>query len=256
MVRAPTLLRALVAMVVAVGSALALAAASPTRAAFAYASFKVLVFSKTTGFRHASAIALGIQAIRDLGAANNFAIDATDNDSLFSDVNLARYKTVVFLSTTGDPVGTQIEKDAFQRYIRNGGGFVGVHAAADSGYDWAWYGRLVGAHFKQHQAIRPARLVVEDSSHPSTRGLPPSFTRTDEWYEFQINPRGAVHVLISVDDGYPITWCHDFDGGRAFYTALGHTDASYSESNFLHLLLGGILSTANAVAADCSPPHP
>jgi type 1 glutamine amidotransferase len=262
--RPSTLFRAVLAMIVTVGCVIGLASTLPAQAAPAYASFKVLVFSKTTGFRHTTAIALGIQAIRDLGAANNFTVDATEDDTLFTDANLAQYKTVVFLSATGDPVGTQAEKDAFQRYIRNGGGFVGVHAAADSGYSWPWYGQLVGAYFKQHPAIQPARLVVENSEHPATQGLAASFTRTDEWYDFQTNPRGAVRVLTSVDDSsytgstmgsdHPTTWCHNFDGGQAFYTALGHTDESYSESNFLHILLGGILSTAKAVPADCSVP--
>jgi len=239
-------------------------AAAPARrapASAAYATFKVLVFSKTTGFRHDS-IPVGIQAIRDLGAANNFTVDATENDALFTDANLAQYQTVIFLSATGDPVTTQPEKDAFQRYIEHGGGFVGVHAASDSGYSWAWYGKLVGAYFKQHPAIQPARLVVEDTAHPATQGLPASFTRTDEWYDFQANPRAAVHVLTSVDDSsytgstmgadHPTSWCQNYDGGRSFYTALGHTNESYSEANFRHLLLGGILTTAGAVAGNCS----
>ncbi|MGI5240478.1 ThuA domain-containing protein [Dactylosporangium sp. CA-139066] len=243
--------------------------AVPSGAAPAYASFKVLVFSKTTGFRHDS-IPAGIQAIKNLGAANNFTVDATEDDTLFTDAYLAQYKTVVFLSTTGDPVGTQAEKDTFQRYIEHGGGFVGVHAAADSGYSWAWYGKLVGAYFKQHPAIQPARVVVEDTAHPATSGLPSSITRTDEWYDFQTNPRGSVHVLTSVDNSsytgstmgsdHPTTWCQNYDGGRSFYTALGHTNESYSEANFLHILLGGILTTAGAVAGNCSvsttPPPP
>jgi cytochrome c len=224
--------------------------------AAAYAPFKVLVFAKTTGYRHDS-IPAGIQAIKDLGAANKFSVDATEDDSRFTDSNLAQYATVVFLSTTGDPVGTQAEKEAFQRYIEHGGGFVGVHAAADSGYNWAWYGRLVGAYFAQHSAIQPALLKVEDSVHPATQGPPSSFTHTDEWYDFQINPRGSVHVLTSVHgNSYPATWCHSYDGGRAFYTAVGHTTDSYSEANFLHLLLGGILSTAGAALADCSVSAP
>ena len=238
-----------------------LAGATPMQARVASASFKVLVLTKTTGFRHDS-IPVGVQAIRDLGAANGFTVDATEDDALFTDAYLAQYQTVVFLSTTGDPVGTAAEKDAFQRYIEHGGGFVGVHAAADSGYSWPWYGQLVGAYFKQHPAIQAGRLVVEDPVHPATRGLPASYIRTDEWYDFQTNPRGTVHVLTSVDDSsytgstmgtdHPNTWCHNFDGGQAFYTGLGHTSESYSEPNFLHLLLGGILSTAKAVSADCS----
>ncbi|GAA3201948.1 ThuA domain-containing protein [Dactylosporangium siamense] len=240
----------------------------PATPAAAYAPFKVLVFSKTTGFRHDS-IPTGIQAIRDLGAANGFTVDTTEDDAQFTDANLAQYQTVIFLSATGDPVGTQAGKDAFQRYIQHGGGYVGVHAAADSGYSWAWYGGLVGAYFKQHPATQAARLVVEDTAHPATAGLATSITRTDEWYDFQANPRGTVHVITSVDNSsysgssmgadHPTTWCHNYDGGRAFYTALGHTTESYSEAAFLHILLGGILTTAGAVAADCSvgtPPAP
>lgn len=239
--------------------------ATPEQPPAANAPFKVLVFAKTTGYRHDS-IAAGIQAIEELGETHNFSVDATEDDSLFTDSNLARYATVVFLSTTGDPVGTRAGKDAFQRYIRHGGGFVGVHAAADSGYDWAWYGGLVGAYFKAHPAIQPALLKVDDQVHPATKGLPGSFTRTDEWYDFRTQPRGSVHVLTSVDDAtysgsamgadHPTTWCHGYDGGRAFYTALGHTAESYREANFLHLLLGGILSTAGAIPANCSVPAP
>lgn len=244
------------------------AQAAPKPAAAAATPFRVLVFSKTTGFRHDS-IPAGIAAIQQLGQQNNFVVDATEDDTLFTDTNLARYAVVVFLSATGDPVSTQPEKDAFQRYIEHGGGFVGIHAASDSGYTWPWYGQLVGTYFKQHPAEQNALVRIEDPNHPSTKGLPASFTRFDEWYDFQTNPRGSVHVLTNVDDSsytgstmgadHPNTWCHNFDGGRSWYTALGHTIASFTEPNFLHLLLGGIQSTAGVVAADCSvtgPPPP
>jgi type 1 glutamine amidotransferase len=267
--RRRALLATLFAVCLIVTALITAAVAPAADAAASYAPFKVLVFSKTTGFRHDS-IPAGIQAIKNLGAANNFTVDATEDDTLFTDAFLAQYQTVIFLSATGDPVGTQAEKDAFQRYIERGGGFVGVHAAADSGYSWAWYGKLVGAYFQQHPAIQPARLVVEDTVHPATSGLPSSFTRTDEWYDFQTNPRSTVHVLTSVDNSsytgstmgsdHPTTWCQNYDGGRSFYTALGHTTESYSEANFLHILLGGILTTAGAVSADCGvstpPPNP
>jgi type 1 glutamine amidotransferase len=231
-------------------------------------SFRVLVFSKTTGFRHDS-IPAGIAAIRLLGQQNNFTVDATEDDTKFTDANLAQYAAVVFLSSTGDPVSTQAEKDAFQRYIQHGGGFVGIHAASDSEYDWAWYGQLVGAYFKQHPAQQNAVVKVEDRNHPSTQGLPAQYTRYDEWYDFRANPRPSVHVLTTVDESsysgatmgadHPTTWCHNFDGGRAWYTGMGHTNESFSEPNFLHLLLGGIQTAAGAVAADCSvttPPPP
>ena len=233
---------------------------SATPTASAAPGFRVLVFSKTTGFRHDS-IPAGIAAIQQLGQQNNFGVDATEDDTRFTDANLAQYAAVIFLSATGDPVSTQAEKAAFQRYIEHGGGFVGIHAASDSGTTWPWYGQLVGTYFKQHPAQQNARVVVEDPNHPSTQGLPAQFTRFDEWYDFQTNPRPNVHVLTTVDEtsytggtmgaDHPTTWCHTFDGGRAWYTALGHTSQSFSEANFLHLLLGGIQTAAGALPADC-----
>ncbi|KAA9373008.1 PKD domain-containing protein, partial [Microbispora cellulosiformans] len=223
--------------------------------------FKVLVFSKTTGFRHDS-IPEGIAAVQKLGQDNNFAVDTTEDSAAFTDANLAQYQAVIFMSTTGDPVSTQDQKDAFQRYIQKGGGYVGVHAAADSGYDWAWYGKLVGAYFKQHPAIQQATVKVEDPAHPSTTGLPTTWTRTDEWYDYRANPRNTVHVLTSLDEksytggtmgaDHPNTWCQDYDGGRSWYTGLGHLKENYSEANFLKLLLGGIKTASGAVKADCS----
>ncbi|WP_208297325.1 ThuA domain-containing protein [Actinophytocola oryzae] len=235
---------------------------APTAAAQeADPAFKALVFSKTTGFRHDS-IPDGIAAVQKLGQEHNFTVDTTEDSSLFTDANLAQYNVVIFMSTTGDPLGTQEEKDAFQRYIQHGGGYAGVHAAADSGYNWEWYGGLVGAYFKQHPAEQQATVKVEDPAHPSTEGLPTTWSRTDEWYDYQTNPRGKVHVLTSLDEktytggsmgfDHPNTWCQDYDGGRSWYTGLGHTKDSYVEPNFLHLLLGGIQTAAGVVPADCS----
>ncbi|ETK33557.1 ThuA domain-containing protein [Microbispora sp. ATCC PTA-5024] len=249
------------ALVVPVITLLASPASAEAATAAAAPDFKVLVFSKTTGFRHDS-IPEGIAAVQKLGQENNFAVDATEDSTQFTDENLAQYQAVIFMSTTGDPLGTQEQKDAFQRYIQKGGGFVGVHAAADSGYNWAWYGKLVGAYFKQHPAIQQATVKVEDPAHPSTKDLPTTWTRTDEWYDYQTNPRGTVHVLTSMDEksytgatmgaDHPNTWCQDFDGGRSWYTGLGHLKENYSEPNFLKLLLGGIETAAGAVKADCS----
>ena len=139
---------------------------------------------------------------------------------------------MVFLSTTGD-VLTPEQQAAFEDYIRNGGGYVGIHSAADTEYDWAWYGGLVGAYFLSHPAPQDATLLVEDRTHESTAHLGDTWQRFDEWYDFRDNPRDRVHVLMSVDpatlvesqmpDDHPIAWCHDYDGGRAWYTALGHT---------------------------------
>jgi len=244
-----------------VATSMVTASGAAAEEAPADAPFKALVFSKTTGFRHDS-IPDGIAAIQKLGQEHDFAVDATEDDSLFTDEYLAQYDVVIFMSTTGDPVGTPAAKEAFQRYIQHGGGFVGVHAAADSSYDWEWYGGLVGAYFKQHPAIQQATVKVEDPAHPSTAGLPTTWSRTDEWYDYQANPRGTVHVLTSLDEttytggtngfDHPNTWCQDYDGGRSWYTGLGHTKESFVEPDFLKLLLGGIQTAAGVVPADCS----
>ena len=221
-------------------------------------TFKALVFSKTAAFRHAS-IPHGIAAIQKLGMENGFVVSATEDAALFTAAILAQYRVVIFLSTTGD-VLNNTQQSAFEEYIRAGGGYIGIHSAADTEYGWAWYGNLVGAYFHSHPNIQAATIVVADRSHPSTASLPERWSRTDEWYNFRINPRGLVHVLATLDErtysgganGYdhPIAWCHEYDGGRAWYTALGHTEASFTEPLYLQHLLGGILYAAGAVAAD------
>ena len=173
----------------------------------------------------------------------------------------AGYDAVVFLSTTGD-VLTPEQQAAFEGYIRNGGGYVGIHSAADTEYDWAWYGGLVGAYFLSHPEPQDATLLVEDRTHESTAHLGDTWQRFDEWYDFRDDPRDRVHVLLSVDpatltasqmpDDHPIAWCHDYDGGRAWYTALGHTGESWAEPAFLQHVLGGIRTAAGLTTADCS----
>nr|WP_308425458.1 ThuA domain-containing protein [Micromonospora parathelypteridis] len=222
---------------------------------------KVLVFSKTAGFRHSS-IPNGIAAIQQLGAANGFTVTTTEDATSFTTANLAQYQTVVFLSTTGDVLNAG-QQGAFEAYIAAGGGFVGVHAAADTEYDWPWYGGLVGAYFDSHPATQQATVRVEDRANASTAHLPSTWTRTDEWYNYRATPRSAVKVLASLDESsysggsmggdHPITWCHAYGGGRSWYTGLGHTEQSYSDPNFTRMLLGGIQVAAGAVAADCRP---
>ena len=211
---------------------------------------RILVFSETAGFRHDS-IPAGIDALQTLGAQHGFDVDATEDPQVFSDATLAAYQAVVFLSTTGNILDDG-QRTAFQRFIEAGNGFVGVHSATDTGYDWPWYGGLVGAYFADHPDIQPAVLRVEDATHPSTTGLPSAWLRTDEWYDFQTNPRDVpgIHVLVTLDEStysgghmgadHPWSWYHAYDGGRAWYTAGGHTIDSYSEDLFLHHLLGGI----------------
>jgi type 1 glutamine amidotransferase len=224
------------------------------------AAFDVLVFHKTAGFQHGS-IPEGIAAIQALGAANDFTVTATNNANQITAANLANYEVVVFLNTTGNVLDAA-QQTAFEQYIQAGGGWVGVHSAADTEYDWAWYGELLGAYFQSHPAIQQAAIVVEDDSHPSTDDLPAQWTRTDEWYNFQTNPRSDVNVLLTLDEStysggadgpdHPIAWYHEYDGGRAWYTGLGHTDASYSEPLFLDHLLGGILYAAGQTPGEPS----
>ncbi|MBY5163855.1 ThuA domain-containing protein [Nitriliruptoria bacterium AS10] len=227
---------------------------------------RILVFSKTAGFRHGS-IEAGQQAITELANDNGAVTVVTEDANVFSDSYLAQFDAVVFLSTTGD-VLNGVQQDAFERYIQDGGGFAGVHAASDTEYDWEWYGDLVGAYFEGHPPGTPeATLHVEDFDHPSTSMLPEDWTRVDEWYSFQENPREDVHVLMTIDEStydvgglamgdHPMSWCHDYDGGRSWYTALGHTTASYSEDLFLQHLWGGIATAAGLVEADCSTVEP
>ncbi|MCK1816117.1 ThuA domain-containing protein [Streptomyces sp. XM4011] len=223
------------------------------------AAFHALVFSKTAGFRHDS-IPAGIAAIEELGAEHGFEVTATEDAGLFNDEDLARYDVVIWLSTTGD-VLNDAQQDAFERYIGAGGGYAGVHAAADTEYDWPWYGGLVGSWFAGHPAPQTATVKVEDPAHPSTAHLPVEWERHDEWYNYSPNPRGTVHVLASLDEStyeggtmgheHPIAWCHDYAGGRAWYTGMGHEAASFSEPEFRSHLLGGIQTAAGAIPADC-----
>ncbi len=188
---------------------------------------------------------------------------------------------MVFNSTTGD-VLTDTQQAAFERFIKAGHGYTGIHSATDTEYGWAWYGQLTGAYFRNHPNGTPTgTVVVEDATKSSTSHLPARWTRVDEWYNFQgivnpvvngggtdVSPRGQtpIHVLLTmdestyaeadgtdgVDDDHPIAWCKRFDGGRMFYTALGHTDATYTETNFLKHLLGGMETAAGmTVDADC-----
>ncbi|MGP3775251.1 ThuA domain-containing protein [Streptomyces sp. SDT5-1] len=222
---------------------------------------RVLVFSKTAGFRHDS-IPEGIAALKELGAANRLTVDTTEDATVFTPANLARYKAVVFLSTTGDVLDDTQQK-AFEAYVAKGGGYLGVHAAADTEYDWNYYGGLVGAWFQGHPAIQPATVRVEEHRHPATRGLPDAWQRTDEWYNYRSNPRENVHVLASLDEttytggtmkgDHPIAWCQDYGGGRSFYTGGGHTKESYADPAFRGHLLGGLKYVTGQEAANCRP---
>lgn len=226
--------------------------------------YRVLVFTMTAGYRHPS-IPDGVAAIRRLGAEHGFAVDEAADARPFTDAGLRPYTAVVWLSTTGNLL-TVGQQQAFERYIRGGGGYVGVHAAADAEYGWAWYGRLVGAVFRSHPPIQRATVLISDRRHPATASLPARWNRLDEWYDFRANPGPQVHVLATDSPttypdgrrggGHPVVWCQNYDGGRSFYVAFGHTSASWREPAFLALMLGGIQTAAGALPATCAAPTP
>ena len=209
---------------------------------------RLVVFSKTAGFRHSS-IPVGVSCLTELAVGLGFEVIATEDSSVFSTEGLSDVSVVVFLNTTGDVFGPA-EEAAFESWFRAGGGWLGIHAAADTEYDWPFYGELVGAYFKSHPPIQPAVVVVEDRDHPSTRMLPGLWRRQDEWYTYRMNPRPHVTVLASVDEAsfvggamdgdHPIAWCHELDKGRSLYTGGGHTEESYAEPAFRDHLRGAI----------------
>jgi type 1 glutamine amidotransferase/cytochrome c2/glucose/arabinose dehydrogenase len=228
--------------------------------------FSVLVFSKTdtAGYRHAS-IPDGIQAIRDLGKRHYFEVTATEEASVFTADSLQSYDAVVFLNTSGDVLDAG-EQRAFETYVRSGGGFVGVHGAAATEYDWSWYGGLVGAFFDDHPDVQEAEVNVVNDSDPSTRHLPASWSWADEWYNFRSDPSDSVEVLLELDEesyeggsmgeSHPIAWKQSYDGGRSFYTGLGHTNEAYETPRFLRHLYEGIEWAAGDLDTFVEPGFP
>jgi type 1 glutamine amidotransferase len=218
--------------------------------------FRVLVFSKTLGYRHAS-ITNGIAAIRELGSEHGFAVEATEDANAFTAANLARFRVVVLLSVTGDVFNSD-QETALQNFVEGGGGLGAVHGAMFGGSAcesrWAWYGGVFGCAFTNHSAVVPAVVRIEDANHPSTAGLPAEWRRTDEWYNYTGTPRGLAHVLCTVDEStyrggtvggdHPISWWRPVGRGRLWFTAMGHTESSFSEPLFRRHLLGGIRSAA------------
>ena len=213
--------------------------------------FRVLVFSRTTGFRHDS-IPNAIATVTALGAANGYVTEATEDPTAFTAANLARFQVIVFAQTTGDPLDNAAQA-AFEAWLAAGGNWVGIHSAADTEYTWPAYGALLGAYFKVHPAIQQATVRIEVANHPATAGLPAAWVRTDEWYDFQTNPRATagMTVLATIDEStysggtmgadHPLVWAHTTaGGGRAIYTAMGHTMESYADPLFRQHLAGAI----------------
>ncbi|TBW27807.1 ThuA domain-containing protein [Gramella sp. KN1008] len=205
---------------------------------------QVLVFHETEGYRHAS-IEAGIQAIQRIGNENGFKTVVSRDSRFFTENDLSEIALVIFLNTTGDILDTD-EEVAFQSYMDNGGNFFGIHAAADTEYDWAWYGKLVGAYFKSHPRVQTAVVNVIMPDHVTVDHLPEKWKREDEWYNYK-DLRPDLRVLLSLDektykggengDYHPIAWFQNYTGGGiSVYTGGGHTAESYSDPDFLEHL--------------------
>ncbi len=218
-------------------------------------SKRVLVFSKTAGFHHNS-IKEGNQFFQDWGKKENVAVDTTSNADVFNEENLKRYSAVVFLNTTGNALNPAQEA-YFERFIQAGGGYVGIHAASDTEYDWAWYNGLMGGYFNGHPGnpnVQTGKMTVVDKTHASTAHLAETFDKKDEFYNFKSMDKNALHFLITVDeksykegkmgDFHPMSWYHEYDGGKAFYTNFGHTPETFTtETPIMEHIIKGLKYT-------------
>lgn len=211
----------------------------------------VLVFSKTAAFRHES-IEAGKKALEKMGIEKGFKVDETEDASVFNEAKLKNYNAVIFLNTTGDILNDK-QQVAFERYIQAGGGYLGIHAATDTEYDWPWYGQLAGAYFLDHPMtpsnVQKGKFIVKEKNHWATKGMPDEFEKTDEFYSFK-NISDKIKVVLTIDeksyiggknpDYHPMSWYQEFDGGRSFYTAMGHTNETFVDPLFLNHLYAGI----------------
>ncbi|WP_238432485.1 ThuA domain-containing protein [Micromonospora tarensis] len=246
------------------GLLLALGLAPPASAAPA---FRALLFTKTAGYRHDS-IPAGIAMFQQQAAANNFELVQTEDSSVFTASNLATFDVIIMFQTSGMVWTSAAQRQAVEGYLASGKGIVGIHNATDMGIEseYPWWDQTIngGAHMPEHSpGVLPGTAIVADKQHPSTAGLPDRWNRSEEWYNFDANPRGNVHVLVTADErtynpgsramgpDHPISWCRNAGGGRVWATAMGHAIDSYSETNFRNHVLGGVRWAAGNVAGDC-----
>lgn len=248
---APFRLKSLLVFSFAIWSAVSFAAMEP----------RVLVYTKNQvgqGLYVHDNIAASVAALKKLGIENGFAVDVSDDPAAFTDEILKKYKALIFDNTNNEIFDNEEQKSAFQRYIRAGGGFVGIHSASGAMRQWPWFWSVLGGKFVRHPKLQTFTIKVKDPKHPSTAHFPASFEWTDEFYYLDNMPQG-LHVLLAGDltklddpnkdkypgklfgDEFPLAWCHEFDGGREWYTALGHQKEHYADPMFTKHLLGGIL---------------
>ncbi len=214
--------------------------------------FSVIVLTETQGFVHHGAIKEGVKLITRLGKENNFNVTHTNSSEFLSDEILEKSDVLIFLCTTLDVLNNE-EEEKMKRFIRSGKGFVGIHSATDTEYDWEWYGKLVGAYFLDHPKIQKATITTIDKDHISTEHLDDIWEIEDEWYNFKDFKPYIKELLNLEEDSYeggkngkyhPITWYHEYEGGRSFYTGLGHRPEIYHDERFVKLILGGIIYTS------------
>ncbi len=239
--------------------------ASTTPAAPA-AGEKVLLFTKTTGFRHDS-IPAGVAMFQQMATENSWQLTHTEDSAVFTDASLSTYDVVIMFQTSGMVWTTAAQRTAFQNYLRGGGGIVAIHNATDMNIEaeFPWWDQVLGMTMTQHSAIVAGTAKVADQAHPSSQGLPHRWNRTEEWYNFNRSARGDVHVLVTADEttynpgssgmghDHPISWCRNIEGGRLWATAMGHQSSAYSEPLLRSHILGGVRSAAGTAPADCGP---
>ena len=223
---------------------------------------KILVYTRNfvtngKGYVHDN-IQSCVAAIRKMGAENGFAVDVSDDPKVFTGENLKQYKALVFANSNNEAFADDAQREAFKRYIQAGGGFAGIHSASGSERNWPYYWAVLGGKFLRHPKFQPFTVRVTDPNHPATKDLPATFEWTDEcYYHDHLNP--GIHVLLATDpaklddpnkaeypggrfgDSLPLAWTQNFDGGREFYTALGHAKEYYSNPLLYQHILGGIL---------------
>jgi type 1 glutamine amidotransferase len=219
--------------------------------------FNVLLFTKTDGWHHKS-INKAVDAMQAMSENHFFNFEWHEDASHINSDNLKKFDVVMFMLTTGDILNSK-QQSALQEFIHSGKGFVGVHSASDTEYEWPWYTQLVGHSFHIHPEIQTARLKVLDRSFPGLEYMPDEGLWTEEWYEFSEAKVKGLNYLLSVDENtykpaadwgdkkgngmgkfHPIAWYHQFDGGRSFYTGLGHMPATYKNKAFVEHIYGGL----------------
>jgi len=209
------------------------------------------MLTATAGFRHDS-IATARQVLTSLSnSTGGFSLTLTEDVASLSASSLAAYDVLAFVLTSGELDFSPAQKKAITDFVSDGKGFIGIHSASDTLYEWPDYGRLVGAYFKEHPWTQSAGVIVENTTHPATSGLGDRFSLLEEYYTFRDNPRGRVQVLLKLDPisvgsagDYPLAWAQSFGSGRAYYNALGHFSETWTDQRFQRQLIGAIRWTA------------